>query len=337
MKQLLLYKTLFWLCFFHSLVFSQSNIGSEKSLFETNDNPKLYKTKVIWLENRHIDRDFPAMSGPTKKKVIHLDDNNAPNAFTWIKSVTVDVMGPNKQSQPLALLCHAWVTLKDRSSYSDNQSGLITISEGMGDSLFPKGYGMYIKGSTEPNIELLAQALNEDPHFKMDLSYRFTIKYLSNPTVDKHGPQLLKPLTQVSAVALGPKLQFKDGQLCETELAPGENPNMSNHFLVPPGKHSYRQTLAGSMFQRANTIHFIKLHLHQFGESISFYDRTENKLLWVGKAYYKKGHIDRVDSYSSEVGIPVFLDHQYEIVSTYNNTSKKNAEGMAVLRMYIEK
>jgi len=337
MKRPLLSKAFFCLYFFHSLAFSQSNLSSEESLFETNDNPKLYKTKVVWLENFHVDRDFPAMSGPTKKKIIDLEEHKTPNAFTWIKSVKVDVMGPNKQSEPLALLCHAWVTLKDRSTYSDNQSGLITISEGMGESLFPKGYGMYIQGSSEPNIEILAQALNDDPHFKKDLSYRFTIQYLSNPTVDKHGPQLLKPLTQVSAVAVGPKFQVKDGQLCESELDSIGNPNLSHHFLVPPGKHEYRQTLAGSMFQRANTLHFIKLHLHQFGESISFFDRTENKLLWSGKAYYKDGHIDRVDSYSSETGIPVFPDHQYEIVSTYNNTSKKNAEGMAVLRMYIEK
>lgn len=276
------------------------------------------------------------MSGPTKKKVIQLN-NDRSIPFTWIKSVKVDIFNSENKNEPLALLCHAWVTLNDRGTYNQNQSGLITISEGMGESLFPKGYGMYIQGSAEPNVEVLAQALNDDPHFKKDLAYRFTIKYLDNPQIDKRGPNLLIPLAQVSAAALGPKFQYKEGQLCAEEVSSPDGTPMTVHFLVPPGRHEYKNVIDGGVFQGSKKIHFIKLHLHQFGEEISFYDRTENKLLWTGKAYYKHGHIDRVDSYSSEDGLEVFPDHRYEIVAVYNNTTSKNAEGMGVLRLYLER
>jgi hypothetical protein len=59
-----------------------------------------------------------------------------------------------------------------------------------------------------------------------------------------------------------------------------------------------------------------------------------NQRLWQGNAKYEKNQIESVDYYSNSDGIQIFANHDYEVVSEYWNKSTKNADGMAVLRMY---
>ncbi len=42
-----------------------------------------------------------------------------------------------------------------------------------------------------------------------------------------------------------------------------------------------------------------------------------------------------MDYYSSEEGIPVFADHEYELVSVYDNSSGKPQDSMAVMYIYM--
>ena len=42
-----------------------------------------------------------------------------------------------------------------------------------------------------------------------------------------------------------------------------------------------------------------------------------------------------VDSFSSVEGIPIYKDHEYELVSVYNNITDKNQDSMAVMNLYM--
>ena len=42
-----------------------------------------------------------------------------------------------------------------------------------------------------------------------------------------------------------------------------------------------------------------------------------------------------VDFFSSEKGIPVFADHEYELISVYENTSGVAQDSMAVMNLYL--
>jgi len=302
-----------------------ANASNESAI---RDNPKKYKTEIFDLDNFKISGAYPAMTGPTKKRIVTLGANKNAN-YIWVKGVRVDVFSKQKEKEPLALLCHAWITLDDKNNYKTSNEGLLTISEGMGESLFPKGYGMYLENGKDNDIELLAQALNDDPHFKKDLGYRFSITYLED---SGSKPTLLKPLKQISFSAVGPAVKFKDGEMCQAEE--GSGVGQAVHFVVPPGKHEFRRTYPKGTFSSGQKIHFIKVHLHQYGQRIALYDRTLNKLLWEGHAHYKKNLIENVDYYSDETGIVTHPDHEYEIIGTYDNPTSKNADGMAVLRMY---
>ena len=132
--------------------------------------------------------------------------------------------------------------------------------------------------------------------------------------------------------AVGPAVQFKDGEMCQADA--GTQDGQAVHFLVPPGRHKCSRVYPKGAFSEDTSIHFIKVHLHQYGQSISLVDKTANKVLWQGHAKTEKNQIESVDYYSNSDGIQIFANHDYEIVSEYWNKSTKNADGMAVLRMY---
>ena len=43
----------------------------------------------------------------------------------------------------------------------------------------------------------------------------------------------------------------------------------------------------------------------------------------------------KVDYYSSEKSIPVYKDHEYELISVYNNPTKKTFDAMAIMYFYL--
>lgn len=311
-----------------SVSFARSAAAGDS--FRKNDEPRKYKTEEFIIDSFKLEGAYPAMTGPTKKKYVNLKAS-VDAKYLWVKGVEVEVFSESKKKEHLSLLCHAWITLGDKSNYAHSNEGLLTISEGMGLSLFPKGYGMYIENSPKNDIELLAQVLNDNPHFKKNLGYKFRITYLEDKS---NTPSLLTPLKQFSMSAVGPAVQFKDGEMCQADGNSSEG--QAVHFLVPPGRHKFSRIYPKGSFSEDTSIHFIKVHLHQYGQSISLVDKTAKKVLWQGHAKYDKNQIESVDYYSSSEGIKVFANHDYEIVSEYWNKSGKNADGMAVLRMYRE-
>ena len=42
-----------------------------------------------------------------------------------------------------------------------------------------------------------------------------------------------------------------------------------------------------------------------------------------------------MDYYSSPEGLPLYKDHQYELVSKYNNTTQEAVDSMAVMYLYM--
>ena len=45
--------------------------------------------------------------------------------------------------------------------------------------------------------------------------------------------------------------------------------------------------------------------------------------------------LDHVEHFSSEAGVPVYKDHQYELVSVYDNTSQEEQDSMAIMFLYM--
>ena len=108
---------------------------------------------------------------------------------------------------------------------------------------------------------------------------------------------------------------------------------------MPPGREERRTlvtSLLGIFFD--TKIHSIATHLHPFAESLTLRDLTTGKTLFeAGAGAPDQGlGLAWVDSYTSTEGIPVFADHDYEMVSVYDNTSGEDQDAMAVFVLYLE-
>ena len=80
-------------------------------------------------------------------------------------------------------------------------------------------------------------------------------------------------------------------------------------------------------------VHYVAVHLHPFAESLELRDVTTGKTVLASKAENRPERIGlaRVEQISSPAGITLHKDHQYELVSAYNNTTNKNRTAMAVM------
>jgi hypothetical protein len=59
---------------------------------------------------------------------------------------------------------------------------------------------------------------------------------------------------------------------------------------------------------------------------------TAGTTVWKGvqeRAAHRAG-LERIDSYSSEQGFSIYKDHQYELISVYDNPGQERADAMAV-------
>jgi hypothetical protein len=112
----------------------------------------------------------------------------------------------------------------------------------------------------------------------------------------------------------------------------------TGHWVVKPGREVNRALATHFLqLQFDTTIHYIAVHLHPFAESIELFDRTDKKSVWKAKARQTKGKIglEHVDHFISKEGIPIHKDHEYEVISTYNNTSGEDQDSMAVMFLYV--
>jgi hypothetical protein len=111
---------------------------------------------------------------------------------------------------------------------------------------------------------------------------------------------------------------------------------MTAHWLVKPGKER-RVTPLRRPFRFNTRIHYIAVHLHSYAESLELWDKTENRSVYKAlcKPTEDRQGLAEVDHYSSVEGIPVYTDHDYELISTYNNTSDKEQTAMAFMFCYV--
>ena len=85
------------------------------------------------------------------------------------------------------------------------------------------------------------------------------------------------------------------------------------------------------------TIHYISVHLHPFAESLELRDLTTGKSVFKSMATNSTGSIglDHVEFYSGTEGIPLYKDHEYTLISVYDNDSGEQQDAMAVMFLYM--
>lgn len=314
----------------------------------------------------HIDRIFKSMEGPQAETDFRLGGGGS-RELLWItgyKTEVVDADG-NPGEGLSEFMCHNNVDFDSEShrklfglERTVAFGRMFTASQGIFGADFPDGFGIPLL-SDEP-LRVTTQVLNHNrPDIDIHVRHRITVEYVR----DADAKGRLKPLYPAFAPVMA-LVQGKDGffgveqapehHMEGSSCAPGivapnapqgteyyidpQNRVFTQHWVVPPGRED-RHTLVTKVLNVPfdTTLHYINAHLHPYATTLELRDLTADKTLFQARAFPpEKGvGLARVEDYSSAEGIPVFRDHDYEIVSVYDNPTGAEQDAMAVFFVYF--
>lgn len=109
------------------------------------------------------------------------------------------------------------------------------------------------------------------------------------------------------------------------------------HWMVPPGKHSYRTEVTPQLnLPFSTTLHYVTGHLHPFGKSMRLVDMDTGKTVCEITSRNRTDRLGVVwmSEIKSQQGIPLRKDGRYELVADYDNTTDAPIDAMAILYVY---
>lgn len=309
-----------------------------------------------------IDRKYRSMEGPASVQTIYLGDRKNPELL-WITGIRTEMVAEDGTTPQLPeLMCHVNVDLdanRHQALFDISHpvaARLMTLSQGMLGSKLPAGFGFPI-ASNEPLL-LFTQVLNlniEHPN-NLKVRHRVTFDYVRD--ADLKTP--MQPLFNLGAsgmveltnnpIALTTMMGAPTGQeehhgascligfrapqaaASSADYVDPSGKHMTGHWIVPPGRQVNASDITWFLRLPYDTkLHYAAVHLHPFAESLSVRDVTTGKTVFASKATNPpKGiGLTHVETISSPAGIPFYKDHNYELVSVYNNTTHENADSMA--------
>lgn len=314
----------------------------------------------VYLSSTYkIDKKYPSMRGPFSVEPLMLVETPKPELL-WIVGFEATVVGADGET-PMSqeFMCHSNLDFKPESYFQHFKSNasmsgrLFTLSQGQQVVSFPEGFGMPIM-STE-SLSIMTQVLNlniDEPD--LDVRHRVVIRFIRDADLDEPlvalyqaGAQGMKSLEDAPA-------QYGFASFEEDNHGPGcsvgktaidgsmyvdeHGRKFTGHWVVKPGREENRTLVTRYLqLQFDTTIHAIAVHLHPFAETLELNDLTAKSTVFKSKvrAVPDKIGIEHIDSLASAEGIPIFRDHDYEVVSVYNNTTQEDVDSMAVMFLYL--
>lgn len=329
---------------------------------DTTADPPVVESATLLSEVYTIDRKYRSMMGPYSQREVRLGDVDEPE-LVWIvgyEATMVDATG--EEAMPQDFMCHSNLDIDVQShhvlvgSNPGYSSRLFTLSQGQLSIRFPAGFGIPVL-SSEP-LGLTTQVLNLNHEGEsLGVRHRVTIDYVRDAQVDGQVDGQMKALFPSSAYGLA-LIEGKDGyygirrpddethgpgcmvgeNASPHEYEDGMGRTFTGHWVVKPGREENRTLVTRLMNLPFDTeIHYIAVHLHPFAESLELRDLTTDTILFRSKAENFDGKIGllRVDHFTSQEGVPVYRDHEYELVSVYSNTTDEDQDSMAVMYLYL--
>ena len=299
----------------------------------------------------YIDGIYKSMEGPKASNYVQLSQDST---LLWLTGFQVKAID-SKTLQPISndFVCHTNVDFNDLKYYNSlhliNRIGkqyprLTSLSHGMEQFSFPKGYGIPMKGNEL--LYVTTESLNHNvPNANFWMRHEVDIKYSKENN--------LKPLMSKTAFIM---LPFNQSDPYKSPLDPGTNQcipvetknhtyedgkgnKLSGHWVIPVGKKVYRSSVTNQLQIEKDSLrlHAAAIHVHPFATSIALFDTTLHQNIFLSKIINHTGKIglNSIDPFSSEEGIWLFKNHEYEIVLTVDNTSSKSQDMMGSMFLFF--
>jgi len=326
--------------------------GSEAGSTEES----LEKSKEVLSETYQVDKKYRSMMGPFGQQDVLLEELEEPELL-WITGYRAVMVGADGESpQPQEFMCHSNLDLDPGShnlrfgSRIPISGRLFTLSQGQFEIDLPEGFGIPLM--SDESLRLTTQVLNlNHDEINVDVRHKVEVEYVRNRDLKRP----LKPLFSMAAYGLaslegeeilfgreeeqehGPSCLVRDNAATH-EYKDRLGRRFTGHWVVQPGREVNR-TLVTDILSLPfdTTVHYIAVHLHPFAESLELRDLTTGKSVFKSKVRpAEKGiGIEHVEYYSSPQGLSLYKDHDYEMVSVYDNTSKEPQDSMAVMYVYL--
>ncbi len=317
------------------------------------------RTRTILSEVYTIDQKYRSMMGPFSSQDVRLLDTEKPELL-WITGYEAVMVGPDGESERAqAFMCHSNLDINaaahtrllgENDSFSPR---LFTLSQGQFSIRFPSGYGIPLM--SDETLDLTTQVLNLhlEGHPGLKVRHKVSLEFVRDHDV-AGAMNALFPIAGYGLTLLdGDKGYFGEEKPDEEMHGPGCLPRdnasdheyedhlgrkFTGHWVVPPGREVNRTLVTQLMrVPYDTTVHYIAVHLHPFAESLELRDLTADRTVFKSEARNFEDHVGlaHVDYLASEDGLPILADHEYEIVSVYNNTSSEAQDSMAVMYIYL--
>ena len=317
------------------------------------------ESRVVYSDAFEIDTLYASMQGPYRVMKVQLADS-ASHELLWVVGYEAAIVDADtREPKSSEFMCHSNVDLdmaRHRQIFGWRKypsRRLFTLSEGQTEVRLPEGFGVPLR-SDEP-LSVTAQVLNHNHKGgPVRVRQRVTVHFIRDGAL----PRPLVPLYQRGVNTLvrldGPSGGYgeevdehgthehggADGMAADTmPYHDKAGRTFAGHWVVKPGREVRRTPLTGWLALRQDmTIHYVSVHLHPFAESIMLRDVTTGDTVLASKAENHSSRIGlaRIDQIASKEGITLRKDHEYELVSAYNNTSGADRTAMAVMYLYVE-
>jgi hypothetical protein len=299
------------------------------------------------------------MQGPSELLRVFLTDSTA-HDLLWVVGYDAAIVDADSRAPMSAeYMCHSNMDL-DLARHRQNFPGtrfptrrIFTLSEGQVAVRLPDGYGIPIRAD-EP-LKVTAQVLNHNHHgAPIRVRQRITVHFVR----DRGLRRPLTPLYQTAVTTLvrldGPEGGYgtpvadaehhhhaePEGVAADTSPYRDKSGRaFAGHWVVKPGRE-VRHTAVSPWLDLTSdqTIRFASVHLHPFGESLELRDLTSGPTVLASRAtnHAERIGLAHVEQFALPHGLALHKDHQYDLVSTYDNTSGANRTAMAVMYLYVE-
>lgn len=298
-----------------------------------------------------IDGIYKSMEGPKASNYVQLSQDST---LLWITGFHVRALDA-KTKKPISndFVCHTNIDFNDVNYFTSfgltdrigkQYPRMTSLSHGLEDFSFPKGYGVPMKGNDW--LMVTTQTLNHNlPKANFLAKHEVTIEYrkpnqttkpLMSRTVfiqlpyDKHDP-FKEPLDPMSNQCI--PVETKNHSYDD-----GHGNKLSGHWVIPQGKHTYRSSI-DSQLQMTDSLrlHAAAIHVHPFATAITLFDKTANRAIFTSKITNHKNSIglSKIESFASKKGIWLYQNHQYELVLDTDNTTAIEQDMMGSMFLFF--
>lgn len=346
---------------FFILSCKESDSGIKESKNYKKD-VNMINTVEFLSQTYSMNRIYKSMEGPSSMQKVSLVKDGEPELL-WITGYRTVVVGPDGKT-PInqEFMCHnnLDVDLRDTSNLIKlsryPSSRTFTLSQGQFSIEFPEGFGLPVMSNEV--FKLSTQVLNHNEKGKeIEVRHKVLIDYIR----DKDLEEPLKPLMPTNAFVMAALTEDNsvfgilnpDESMEGTTCLPGEHAKsakeqsiytdrlgrqFSGHWVVKPGEETRHTRVTETLrLPYDTTIHYIAIHAHPFAEWMELRDITAGDTIFRTNIEGPKDRIGitNIQEYKSIEGVNVYKDHEYDLVSYYNNTSGVDQDAMATMFIYL--